>query len=145
MQALFSKNTRLLSHLRIPTLGTFSHCCQSAHLRLLSSEKKVASIDPIVFVWARRNRELYSTQHVVRINIEPDFYAVAERLERQRKKRRRIAVPPDLCPAIVRNFDAGDLFGRMWGSFATTRGTRHRIGKGFEPDAGRIAQHKAGA
>jgi hypothetical protein len=107
--------------------------------------KRVAAITPIVFFWARRNRELCSTQHALRINIEADFYAVAERLERQRKKKRQIAVPSDLRPAIVRNIHAVDLFGRMWGSFAATRGTRHRIGEGIEPDAGRIAQHKAGA
>jgi hypothetical protein len=73
------------------------------------------------------------------------FYAVAARFERQRKKKTQIAVSADLRRAIVRDISTGDLFGRMWGPFATTRGTRHRIGKGFEPDAGRIAQHKAGA
>jgi hypothetical protein len=63
-----------------PTLGTFSHRCQSAQLQLLISVKGVAAINRIVFFRARRNLELCSTQHVVRINIEADFYAVAARL-----------------------------------------------------------------
>jgi len=41
------------------------------------------------------------------------FYAVAARLERQRKKKRQIAVSSGLRRAIVRNNHAGDLLGRM--------------------------------
>jgi hypothetical protein len=81
--------------------------------------KKIAAIKPIVFS-ARRNPELCSTQHAVRINIEADFYAVAARLERQRKKKRQIAVSSDLPRAILRDISSGDLFGRMFGAFATT-------------------------
>jgi len=98
-------------------------------LRLLGSDQANGSF------WARRNRELCSTQHALRINIEANFYAVTARLERQRKKRKRIAVSSDLRRAILGDIYTGDLFGRMWGAFAATRGTRHPIGKGFEPDA----------
>jgi len=80
---------------------------------LLISVKKVAAINPIVFFRARRNLELCSTQHVVRINIEANFYAVAARFERQRKTKRQIAVSSDLRRAIVRNIHAGDLFGGL--------------------------------
>jgi len=64
-------------------------------------------------LWARRNPELCSTQHALRINIEANFYAVAVRFERQRKKKRQIAVSSGLRRAIVRNNHAGDLLGRM--------------------------------
>jgi hypothetical protein len=47
------------------------------------------------------------------INIEANFYAVAARLERQRKKKRQMAVSSDLRRAIVGDIHAGDLFGRM--------------------------------
>ena len=63
--------------------------------------------------WARRNRELCSTRHALRINIEANFYAVTARLERQRKKRKRIAVSSDLRRAILGDIYTGDLFGGL--------------------------------
>jgi hypothetical protein len=63
--------------------------------------------------WARRNRELCSTQHALRINIEANFYAVAARFERQRKKKRQIAVSSDLRRAILGDIYTGDLFGGL--------------------------------
>lgn len=62
--------------------------------------------------WARRNPELCSTQHALRINIEANFYAVTARFERQRKKE-RIAVSSDLRRAILGDIYTGDLFGGL--------------------------------
>ena len=76
-------------------------------LRLLGSDQANGSF------WARRNRELCSTQHALRINIEANFYAVTARLERQRKKRKRIAVSSDLRRAILGDIHTGDLFGGL--------------------------------
>ena len=73
------------------------------------------------------------------------FYAVAARLDRQRKKRRRIAVSSCLRRTILRDICDRDLFGRMRGTFARTGGTRHATTKGIEPHAGRAAKHKASA
>jgi len=64
-------------------------------------------------LWARRNLELCSTQHALRINIEANFYAVTARFERQRKKKRQIAVSSDLRRAIRGDIYTGDLLGRM--------------------------------
>src|SRR5438093_5041891 len=117
---------RFLSHLRIPTvLPSLSVSTTTIPYKREESRGDQANGS----FWARRNRELCSTQHALRINIEANFYAVTARLERQRKKKRKIAVSSGLLRTIVRNIGAGDLFGRMWGAFAATRGTRHPIGK----------------
>src|SRR5438093_4258146 len=107
---------RFLSHLRIPTvLPSLSVSTTTIPYKREESRNDQANGS----FWARRNPELCSTQHALRINIEVNFYAVTARLERQRKKRKQIAVSSDLRRPIVGDIYTGDLFGRMRGPFAT--------------------------
>ncbi len=88
-----------------PTLGTFSHRCQSAQLQLLISVKRVTAIKPIVFFRARRNRELCSTQHALRINIEANFMPLRRVWSDKEKRRGRSRFHPvcvvRLCAIIM--------------------------------------------
>jgi len=99
MQALFSKNMRFLTHLRIPTVRTFFHRCQSAQCE--ESRNDEANC----FFRARRNPELCSTQHALRINIEANFMPLRRVWSDKEKRRGRSRFHPvcvvRLCAIIM--------------------------------------------
>ena len=92
MQALFSKNMRFLTHLRIPTVRTFFHRCQSPQCE--ESRNDEANC----FFRARRNPELCSTQHALRINIEANFMPLRRVSSDKGKRRDRSRFHP-ICVA----------------------------------------------
>ena len=106
MQALFSKNMRFLTHLRIPTVRTFFHRCQSVQCE--ESRNDEANC----FFGEKKSRIVLDSARVAH-KYRGQFYAVAARFERQRKKKRQIAVSSDLRGAIVGDIHTGNLFGGL--------------------------------